>query len=246
MKKSLILLIIVIIMTGCAKKTVLSDVDVSEKTLYERAYEYYENENWGMAIEGFQSYIFSYPASSRTEKAQYYLADGYYNEEDYRQAIIEFNYFLNNFKNLSLREQGYFKLAMSYYKLTPSYQHDQTLTVNAINVIEDFKLEFPGSELISDIDSIHRILLSRLEEKKLHTANFYIKRDDPAAAEIYLADIIPENLLPQWQGWYLYKYGIALFDQAKYGDAASLLSMIGEDDDYYGEAQGLLKKINNK
>lgn len=246
MKKLLTILMIVMVLTGCAKKTVLSDVNVAEKDLYDKSYEYYENEKWGNAIEGFQSYIFSYPASNRTEKAQFYLADAYYNESDFRQAIIEFNYFINNFKNLMLREQSYFKLAMSYYELTPSYQHDQTLTVSAINVIEDFKLEFPESELISEIDSIHRILLSRIEEKKLHTANFYLKRGESAAAEIYLSDIIPENLLPEWQGWYLYKYGITLYNLKKFDEAASLLSMIDDEDQYYGKAQGLLKKIENR
>ncbi len=246
MKKYLILILVLIILSGCAKKTVLRDMEISETTIYEESIKNYEDGRWGKAIEGFQSYIFSYPASSKTEKAQYYLADAYYMDNNYTQAIIEFNYFIKNYKAYSLREQSFFKLADSYFKLTPTYQHDQTLTVNAISVIEDFKLEFPETEMIQKVDSLHRILLSRLEEKKLHTANFYLKKKNSTAAEIYLEDIIPENLLPEYRDFYLYKYGITLNNLKKYEQAEQLLTLIPESSTYYSKAKKIITNIKIK
>ncbi len=235
--------ILILIATACSKKTVLKDTDLSEMDIFERSFDFYENNNWGKAIDGFQSYIFAYPASERTEKAQFYLADAYFNDKNYAQAIIEFNYFLNNFKNYKLRETSFYNLSFCYFTLTPSYQFDQTLTNSAISVIGDFRLEFPESQHITEIDSMNRILLSRLEEKKLHTGNFYLKKRENKAAEVYFSDIIPENLLPEYIGLYLYKYAISLFNLQKWDESENLLLMIDENNKYYKKAGKLLNKI---
>ena len=242
-KVIMIFIILILVIAGCAKKTVLEDVGISEMDIFEKSFDCYENGKWGKAIEGFQSYIFAYPASERTEKAQFYLADAHFNDKNYSQAIIEFNYFLNNFKNYKLRETSFYNLSFCYFTLPPSYQFDQTLTNSALSVIGDFRLEFPESQYIIEIDSMNRILLSRLEEKKLHTGNFYLKKRENKAAEVYFANIIPENLLPEYFGMYLYKYAVSLSNLHKWDEAENVLLMMDENNKYYKKAERLLNKI---
>ncbi|MDY6787410.1 MAG: outer membrane protein assembly factor BamD [candidate division WOR-3 bacterium] len=240
----LISLISLIVVTGCSKKTRIEDPQSpDEKTIYEEALQLYENEDWSRASDAFQRYVFSYPASNLTQKAQYYLADANYQMRNWSQSIIEFKYFVNNYRNVGLREDSYYKLAFSYYYLTPSYQFDQTLTLNAIAVIEDFKMEFPQSEKMAEIDSIHRILLSRLEEKKFHTANFYLKRRDNNAAEIYLEDIQLENMLPEMRDRVIFTYGSVKYNLEKYDEAKNILLMLDEESKYFKRASAIISRI---
>ncbi len=244
MKKTIIALaILIIIFSGCAKKRVLEDVPA---TLFETGMQQYENRKWGKAIDSFQKYIFSYPASVNTEKAQFYLADAYFQTKDWTQAIIEFEYFVKNYRTLALREQASYKLGKAYYNLSPGYQFDQQITKSAIAVMEKFMMEYPESQYVPELDSINRILLSRIEEKKIHTGHFYMKSKEFPAAEQYLQAVTVGNLKDDMRDWYYMLYGEVEEKLGKDDDALRILDLVRQNSKYYKNAQGLIEKIQKK
>lgn len=241
MKKTAIaLLILLVIAAGCAKKKVLDDVPPS---LFDTGMQYHENRQWGKAIDAFQKYIFSYPASANTEKAQFYLGDSYFQSRDWTQAIIEFEYFLKNYRNLALREEASYKLGKAYFSVSPGYQFDQQVTTSAISVLGKFMLEFPESQYLAEADSLNRILLSRLEEKKVHTGHFYMNSKEYTSAEQYLQDVTVSNLKDDMRDWYFLLYGITEEKLGKYDEALKILDLVRKDSKYYNDAQGLAEKI---
>ncbi|MGE3063937.1 MAG: outer membrane protein assembly factor BamD [bacterium] len=243
MKKRLILIILAVFLFSCAKKTILSESAVGEESLYNSALKQYEAKKWGKAIDLFQKYIFSYPANKRTETAQFYLADAFFNAKSYTEAIVELEYFLDNYKNYNLKKDASYKLAMCYYKLSPSYQFDQTLSKNAINVMREFIRDYPESENRQEVDSLSRILISRQEEKKMHTGNFYMKKKDYISAEIYFLSIDMNNISEKYIDQIRISLASAQLNLKKNDDARSNLMKIKEESRYFSKAQKMLDKI---
>jgi len=228
---------------SCAKKTVLKESLIDEEALYSRAVEQYEAKKWGKAVDLLQKYIFSYPANKRTETAQFYLADAFFNAKSYTEAIVELEYFIDNYKNYNLKRDASYKLAICYYKLAPSYQFDQTLSKNAIGEMRQFLKDYPESEYRQEIDSLSRILISRLEEKKMHTGNFYMKKRDYISAEIYYLSVDLNNLSEKYAGNMLLSLATAQFNLKKYEEAEKQLKKISGESSLRPKADKLLDKI---
>ncbi|HAV92867.1 TPA: hypothetical protein DCW38_06775 [candidate division WOR-3 bacterium] len=243
MKKILIIILLTVVLFSCAKKTVLKESSVSEEDLYNRAFEQYEAKKWGKSIDLFQKYIFSYPANKRTESAQYYLADAYYNAKSYTEAIVELEYFRDNYKNYNLKKDASYKLALCYYKLAPSYQFDQTLSKNAINEMREFLQKYPESENKQEVDSLSRILISRLEEKKMHTGDFYFKKRDYISAEIYYLSVDLNNLSDGYRDALIMSLVNTEMKLKKYDDAEKNINKISETSKHYPKAKKILDKI---
>ncbi|PIP13831.1 MAG: hypothetical protein COX48_03125 [bacterium (Candidatus Stahlbacteria) CG23_combo_of_CG06-09_8_20_14_all_34_7] len=248
MKKILILILFAAVLFSCAKKTVLKENSIDEEILYNQAYKQYEAKKWGKSIDLFQKYIFSYPANKRTESAQYYLADAYFNLKSYTEAIVEFEYFLDNYKSYNLKKEAYYNLSLCYYNLAPSYQFDQTLSKNAINIMRDFLKNYPESENKHKIDSLSRILISRLEEKKMHTGNFYFKKRDYISAEIYYSSVDLNNITDSYKDNLLFSLSSTQMKLKKYDDAEKNLKKISNTSKNYPKAVKILEQIekNNK
>ncbi|GEM_PF-2147506 len=243
LKQILLLLFVVILITSCAKKESLVETDLAEDLLYKKAIDYYNDRKWDKAVEFFQKYIFTYPANRNTEYAQYYLADAYFNKKAFTEAIVEFEYFVKNYNTYNLKKDATYKLCISYYKLSPSYQFDQTLTINAISFMRDFLSTYYEDEKKNEIDSLHSILVSRLEEKKLHTGDFYNRIKKYRAAEIYYSLITPENLLPQYIDRYYFSLGKVLFNLGEYKRALENLTKVKENSKYYKNSRKMILKI---
>lgn len=247
MKKNLyilLLLFLFLFLSSCAKKQNLSAIDISDEELYNKAYNFYEQKKWDKSVDLFQKYIFTYPATKRTELAQYYLADSYYNKKSYTESIVEFEYFIKNYKNYNLKKDALYKLSISYYKISPPYQFDQSLTFSAIGVMREFLMEYYDDERKNEIDSLLNLLLSRIEEKKLHTGDFYYKGKKYKSAVIYYQLVDDNNLKNDLKDRYYFSYGRALFKNKDYQKSLEILQKVSENSKYYKESKKIIDKIS--
>lgn len=232
-----------VVFTSCAKKTDMGYIYQDEQGMFEKALQKYESRKWSSAIDQLQRYIFSYPATKRTEEAQYYLADAYFQSKDYTQAIVELEYFIANFRNYNLSMKAAFRLSQSYYMLSPRYQFDQTLTYKAIEVMNDFIAKYPESAEYGEVDSLRRILVSRIEEKKMHTGNYYLKRKDYKAAEVYFDQVLSDNLVEEWKDFFYFKYGYTKYKLKKTAEAENAFMLVSKDGKYAGKAASFISKL---
>lgn len=64
--------------------------DDSEKTLYEKARQAYDNGEMDKSRQLFQELIKKYPKSSNADNAQFWIGESYYREKWYERAILEY------------------------------------------------------------------------------------------------------------------------------------------------------------
>lgn len=247
MRKNLfvIFLFLSIVFTpSCAKKEKLLQLDISDEELFNKAFNFYEQRKWEKTIDLFQKYIFTYPANKKTELAQYYLADSYYNKKSYTESIVEFEYFIKNYKSYNLKKDALYKLSISYFKISPSYQFDQSLTFSAIGVMREFLMNYYDDERSKEIDSLLNLLLSRIEEKKLHTGDFYYRAKKYRSAEIYYELIDENNLRNDLKDRYYFSYGRTLFMNKNYQKSLEILQKVSKNSKYLKDSKKIIYRIS--
>ncbi|MEJ5307560.1 MAG: outer membrane protein assembly factor BamD [candidate division WOR-3 bacterium] len=238
------LFFLIVFSISCAKREKLTQLDISDEELFNRAFNFYEQKKWDKSIDLFQKYIFTYPANKKTELAQYYLADSYFNKRSYTESIVEFEYFIKNYKSYNLKKDALYKLSISYFKIAPPYQFDQSLTFSAIGVMREFLMSYYDDERSKEIDSMLNLLISRIEEKKLHTGDFYYRGKKYRSAEIYYELVDVNNLRNDLKDRYYFSYGRALFMNKNYKKSLEILQKVSENSKYFKESKKIIDKIS--
>jgi len=69
------------------------------------------------AIEAFQIYLITYPASDYAANAQYWMAEAYYVLKDYQSAISQFKKVINAYPDSRKVPDAYLKMGFSFYEI---------------------------------------------------------------------------------------------------------------------------------
>ena len=96
-----------------------------------------QNNNYDIAIKGFQKLVIEDHTHDLADNAQYWLAECYYSQKDYKRAIIEFEKVFT-FVNTNKNDDAQYKIALSYQSIG-----------NIVKARSEFQrlIEyFPGSE----------------------------------------------------------------------------------------------------
>ncbi|MFB3853621.1 MAG: tol-pal system YbgF family protein [Vicinamibacterales bacterium] len=64
---------------------------MSPDQMFRAAWSDYTAGSWSLAIQGFESYIRTYPNSERVGEAQYYIGKTYFNDGKFEEAVSAFN-----------------------------------------------------------------------------------------------------------------------------------------------------------
>jgi len=64
---------------------------LSPKQMFDAAWSDYTVGSWSLAIQGFESYIRTYPKSDRAGEAQYYIGKTHFNDGKFEDAVAAFN-----------------------------------------------------------------------------------------------------------------------------------------------------------
>lgn len=90
---------------------------LSEQEGYQSAFAVLKAKKYEEAIEAFQIYLITYPASDYADNAQYWMAEAYYVLKDYQSAISHFNKVINAYPDSRKVPDAYLKLGFSFYEL---------------------------------------------------------------------------------------------------------------------------------
>jgi outer membrane protein assembly factor BamD len=97
----------------------------------------------------------------------YYLGASYYKTGDFQVSEQIFDNFRRRFPSSKFIEDVEYMYAMGFYHASPSPEHDQSLTIRAINAISEYVGRYPASTNIAECNG-------RMDElrKKLYTKSF--------------------------------------------------------------------------
>ena len=155
-------------------------------TIYNKAFEYYEKEDYLKAQTLFELIIGGLRGKVEAEKVYFYYAYTHYYLKKYITAAYYFNSFANTFSNSEFREEADFMKAMSNYSMSPNFRLDQSYTLKAIGDFQLFVNTYPNSTRVDRCNLLIDEMRRKLEKKSLDEANLYFDlRQYQAATHTY-------------------------------------------------------------
>jgi len=174
--------------TSCANGFEKIRTSNDTKLQYEKAFEYYENEDYLKARSLFEILLSTLRGKSESEKVYYYYAKTFYETRNYKSSIQYFENFVQTFLNSEYKEDSEFLMAMANYKLSPAFRLDQSFTSKSMNLFQAYINKYP--QLYRDRkmwDSAKQSLSNMIKDfpdsEYIEEARFMIAQSDFLIAE---------------------------------------------------------------
>lgn len=87
------------------------------RRLYETAYADYTAGQWSLAIQGFETYLKTYPKSELADDAQYYIGESYAGDSKLRDAAGAYERVIRDYPNSDILPEAWYKVGISYDRL---------------------------------------------------------------------------------------------------------------------------------
>lgn len=91
--------------------------EFDEAAQYKAAFDYLKSRNFPAAIDGFQTFLKTWPGSTLAGNAQYWLGEAHYGNRDYESAVREFEKVRSLYPESRKVPDASLKLGYSYYAL---------------------------------------------------------------------------------------------------------------------------------
>ncbi len=189
---TLLTFVVTLLLVGCQSEfeTIRKNNDYELK--YQKAVEYYENEDWYKAQTLFEQLTSVYRGSDKIEKIYYYYANCHYKQDKFILGSYYFKNFSNTFPNSDFAEDAKFMTAYCNYMLSPTARLDQTSTGNAIEDFQLFINTYPKSDRVPEANRLIDELRDKQEEKAFAEADLYYKLNDYRSANHTYRNVIRE------------------------------------------------------
>jgi len=173
---------------------------------YTKAKEYYEKEKYFKAYPLLEELITVYRGTSRAEELYYMYAYSDYYLEDYLLASHRFEQFATTFTNSKYREEMQFMSAYCKYILSPSYSLDQEFTLKAMNELQLFLNQYPGTTRKDTCNILIQELEDKLETKSFEASKQYLKMEDYKSASVTFQNLLEDFPDTQYreEGYFLW------------------------------------------
>ncbi len=90
---------------------------ISPQRLYDTAWADYTAGQWSLAVQGFETYLRTFPKSDLADEAQYYIGDTYYSDSKYNDAIAAYERVIANYPNGNMVPQSYYKRGLAHERI---------------------------------------------------------------------------------------------------------------------------------
>jgi tol-pal system protein YbgF len=87
------------------------------RRLYETAYADYTAGQWTLAIQGFETYLRTYPKSELADDAQYYIGESYSGDSRFREAAAAYERVISDYPQSDILPEAYYKVGITYERL---------------------------------------------------------------------------------------------------------------------------------
>lgn len=158
---------------GCSGNKSKTDTDIQAR--YEKGIVYFDKKKYLRAQEEFNYVALSGSHTDYGDDALFYLGESYFLNEEYILARSEFDRLVRRMGFSPFLEQARWRICECYVKESPKYYHDQTNTDKALEKLQEFIEDFPGSDYREQAEETLISLRDKLGEKAYETGILYIK-----------------------------------------------------------------------
>ena len=167
-------LTILLIITSCGN---FRKIEKSQdwRVKYEAALKYYEDEEYYRAAILFEQILPIVRGLPEGEKVQFFYAYTQYHQGFNLLAAHHFELFYNTYARSELAEEARYMYAYSLYADSPTYNLDQSSSVDALLAMQNFLNRYPTSKFRDQATAVIFDIQERLERKAYENAKQYHK-----------------------------------------------------------------------
>ncbi len=217
------------------------------ESVFKKAMEYYENENYLEARNLFEMIKLQYSATEWADDAQYYLGEIAFKRKEYILAAFSYNQLRRSYPGSIYSKISLYKTALSFYELSPKFDRDQEYTKKAIQAFQEYQYIYPDDSLYNEAGNKINELRNKLAYRDFFTAGLYRKLDSPHSALIYYNTVIKNyNDTEYYEPSFLGKIEV-LIEMEKYDEAKSTIQAYKKNftnGKFLKEISELEKKLN--
>jgi tol-pal system protein YbgF len=94
-----------------------SGTGTTPKRLYDTAYADYTAGQWSLAVQGFETYLKSYPKSDLADDAQYYVGESHSGDSKFREAVAAYERMIRDYPQSDILPEAWYKVGITYERL---------------------------------------------------------------------------------------------------------------------------------
>ena len=190
MKKYILLLSAVLILTGCKTEYQRALQSADKDFMLKMAEQKFQKKKWGDALALYERLSNLVAGTDDAPNVVFNSAYANYYDKNYKLAGYQFKNFSVTFPNDPRKEEAAYMSALCYYEGSLDYNLDQTSTESAINELQDFLNNYPESERSKNINELIDELSYKLEFKAFENAKQYYKMAEYKAANIAFENVL--------------------------------------------------------
>ncbi|MEL7001669.1 MAG: outer membrane protein assembly factor BamD, partial [Bacteroidota bacterium] len=149
---------------------------------YEAALNYYSKKDYFRSAALFDQILPIVRGLPEGEKVQFYFAYCQYYQKFYLLASHHFKVFYETYARSEFVEEARFMYAYSLYANSPSYNLDQTSSIEAVVAMQNFINRHPASKFKDDANEVIDDIQRKLERKAYENSRQYYKLERYKAA----------------------------------------------------------------
>lgn len=191
MKKSFIIILLLLSFVGCAPK----EPPFDPVAVFKEAEENMREKDFEKARKKYQDIQEKAPDKSYDAVMMLRIADTYFGEEKYSEAQVEYQAFLNYHPVHKDAAYAQYQVGMCSYKELTTIDRDPVPAQTVIKEMRKLIEKFPRSSYVEEAKKYIATCRDRLAEYELYVAKFYFKKDSYKAAVVRC-----EKLLKDYPG----------------------------------------------
>jgi tol-pal system protein YbgF len=90
---------------------------MTPRRLYDTAYADYTAGQWSLAVQGFETYLKTYPKSDLADDAQYYVGESYSGDSKFREAVAAYERVIRDYPQSDILPEAWYKVGSTYERL---------------------------------------------------------------------------------------------------------------------------------
>lgn len=90
---------------------------MTPRRLYDTAYADYTAGQWSLAVQGFETYLKTYPKSDLADDAQYYVGESLSGDSKFREAVTAYERVIRDYPQSDILPEAWYKVGNTYERL---------------------------------------------------------------------------------------------------------------------------------
>jgi outer membrane protein assembly factor BamD len=202
---------------------------------YEAAIEYYEKKDYFRSSTLFEQILPIVRGLPEGEKVQFYYAYAQYYQDLYDLAGHHFKVFYETYGRSEFAQEANYMYAYSLYSAAPTFNLDQTNSVEALIAMQEFINRYPTSEFVEDATNVINDIQKRLERKGFENAKQYYRMQNWNAAVISFDSFASSYPDSQYNEEVLYLKFLAQYQYAMQSISIRQIERFKEANKFYKE-----------